>query len=151
MTNRHENQAKRQNYDELSEAIWCYRTSTACILAVGKGASKGVRLILSKTWKLGLLWVPDFGKDGGLGECDQKLQRWWLLVERINSRNGDGMSISSNGKSNSSFMIKRVERILIFFLMQGLWYIIQDESSEGKNFKVYGKSMVVMTEIQRGK
>lgn len=48
-------------------------------------------------------------------------------------------------------MIKRVERILIFFLMQGLWYIIQDESSEGKNFKVYGKSMVVMTEIQRGK
>lgn len=61
------------------------------------------------------------------------------------------MSISSNGKSNSSFMIKRVERILIFFLMQGLWYIIQDESSEGKNFKVYGKSMVVMTEIQRGK
>lgn len=120
MTNRHENQAKRQNYDELSEAIWCYRTSTACILAVGKGASKGVRLILSKTWKLGLLWVPDFGKDGGLGECDQKLQRWWLLVERINSRNGDGMSISSNGKSNSSFMIKRVERILIFFLNAGI-------------------------------
>lgn len=35
--------------------------------------------------------------------------------------------------------------------MQGLWYIKQDESSEGKNFKVYGKSMVDMTEIQREK
>lgn len=47
--------------------------------------------------------------------------------------------------------LKEWREFSFFFLMQGLWYIIQDESSEGKNFKVYGKSMVVMAEIQRGK